>query len=119
MPPEFVPGQRLTLLESGREYFPALLAAIDGARRDIHLESYIYADDAIGQAVSAALCRAALRGVRVHVTVDGFGGRNFPADFLPQLLAAGVQAMLYRPEFARFRFRLRRHRLRRLHRKIG
>lgn len=117
MPPEFVPGQRLTLLESGREYFPALLAAIDGAQRDIHLETYIYADDAVGQAVSAALCRAALRGVRVHVTVDGFGGRNFPADFLPQLLAAGVQAMLYRPEFARFR--LRRHRLRRLHRKLA
>ena len=28
MKPEFLPGNRLTLLDSGREYFPALLAAI-------------------------------------------------------------------------------------------
>jgi len=117
MATEFIPGNRLTLLDSGREYFPALIAAFDAAGSDIHLETYIYANDAVGQAISAALCRAAMRGVRVHVTVDGFGGRNFANDFLPTLLAAGVQAMLYRPEISPWR--LRRHRLRRLHRKLA
>ena len=117
MSTDFLPGNRLTLLESGREYFPALLAALESAERDIHLESYIYANDPVGQAVSQALCRAAARGVRVHLTVDGFGARNFPEDFLPRLQAGGVQAMLYRPELSRFR--LRRHRLRRLHRKLA
>lgn len=116
MAAEFLPGNTLTLLNSGAEYFPALLAAIEAAESEIFLESYIFADDTIGQAVASALCRAAARGVQVNVTIDGFGGRNFTADFVPMLSAAGVRAMVYRPEIGRFR--MRRHRLRRLHRKL-
>lgn len=116
MATEFLPGNQLTLLNSGNEYFPALLAAIEAATLEIYLESYIFASDEIGHEITAALCRAARRGVQVNVTVDGFGGRNFSTDFIPQLSEAGVRAMLYRPEIGRFR--LRRHRLRRLHRKL-
>ncbi len=116
MPAEFLPGNRITLLNSGAEYFPALLSAIESARVEIYLETYIFADDEIGHEVAGALSRAAGRGVRVNVTVDGFGARNFRADFLPQLSAAGVRAMYYRPEISPFH--LRRHRLRRLHRKL-
>ena len=116
MLPEFLPGNRLTLLNSGAEYFPALLAAIDSAAREIFLESYIFAADEIGHEIASALCRAASRGVQVNVTVDGFGAQNFAADFLPRLTAAGVRAMVYRPEIGRFH--MRRHRLRRLHRKL-
>jgi cardiolipin synthase len=116
MAAEFLPGNQLSLLNSGSEYFPALLAALDGATSEIFLESYIFADDNIGHAVVDALCRAAQRGVQVNVTVDGFGGRNFSTDFLPRLNAAGVRAMLFRPEIGRFH--MRRHRLRRLHRKL-
>ncbi|MCL2344585.1 MAG: cardiolipin synthase ClsB [Desulfobulbus sp.] len=121
MPTDYLAGNRLTLLNSGVDYFPALLAAIASARREIFLESYIYANDEIGRQVSNALCRAVARGVVVNVIVDGFGGRNFSADFLPQLAAGGVRAMLYRPELGSLlgRFRLRRHRLRRMHRKLA
>ena len=52
-------GNRLTLLESGREYFPALEAACDAARHEIHVETYIFEDDAAGQRIAAALKRAA------------------------------------------------------------
>ncbi len=117
MATDFLPGNRLTLLNSGLEYFPALLAAIEAAQTEIYLESYIFADDEIGHEVTGALCRAASRGVQVNVTVDGFGARNFATDFLPRMTAAGVRAMYYRPEISRFH--LRRHRLRRLHRKLA
>jgi cardiolipin synthase len=117
MAAEFLPGNRLTLLNSGDEFFPALLAAIDTATLEIYLESYIFANDAIGQDVANALCLAAGRGVQVNVTVDGFGARNFKDDFLATLTAAGVRAMFYRPEIGRFN--MRRHRLRRLHRKLA
>ena len=116
MAAEFLPGNRLTLLNSGGDYFPALLAAIGEAQTEIYLESYIFADDEIGHEVASALCQAAERGVLVNVTVDGFGARNFAADFLPMLTSAGVRAMYYRPEIGRFH--LKRHRLRRLHRKL-
>src|SRR5574343_1010009 len=113
---EFLPGNQITLLESGAEYFPALLNAINAARTEIYLESYIFAKDAVGDAVAIALCDAAQRGVQVNLTVDGFGARNFRADFHSQLTAAGVRTMTYRPEIGPFH--LKRHRLRRLHRKL-
>lgn len=116
MAAEFLTGNQITLLNSGSEYFPALLAEIEAAESEIFLESYIYADDEIGHEITGALCCAAARGVRVQVLVDGFGGRNFSDDFMPHLTAAGVRAMLYRPEIALLH--LRRHRLRRLHRKL-
>ncbi|MBL8374468.1 cardiolipin synthase ClsB [Accumulibacter sp.] len=117
MAPEFLPGNRLTLLNSGVEYFPALIAAINEARHDVHLESYIFEDDATGRAVVDAMTNAARRGVTVRVLVDGFGAPEFSDRLQPGLVSAGVQAMIYRPDIARFN--LRRHRLRRLHRKLA
>lgn len=114
--PTFRDGNRLTLRNSGAEYFPALLAAIDRAQDEIFVETYIFADDATGKAVAGALARAAQRGVLVHLLVDGFGARDFPHTLMPALLADGVQVLIYRQEISRFR--LRRHRLRRLHRKL-
>jgi cardiolipin synthase len=116
MAAEFLAGNYLTLLNSGAEYFPALLLAISEARYEVHLESYIFEDDATGRAVALALGNAAKRGVAVRVLVDGFGSRDFAECLMPGLLDAGVQAMVYRPDLARFQ--LRRHRLRRLHRKL-
>ncbi|MDP2132316.1 MAG: cardiolipin synthase ClsB [Sulfuritalea sp.] len=114
---DFVAGNRLSLLESGIEYFPALIAAIDAALHEVHLETYIFADDSTGRRVAAALVRAAQRGVAVRVLVDGFGARDFAAGIGASLAAAGVEAMTYRPEAGRYDFR--RHRLRRLHRKLA
>ncbi len=45
----FTPGNAIDLLRSGGEFFPALTAAIDDARREIWLETYIFADDAAGK----------------------------------------------------------------------
>ena len=117
MAAEFIAGNRLTLLDSGAEFFPALLAAINAAQRGVHLESYIFADDPTGRAVAGALVEAARRGVAVRLLVDGFGSPKFATTLRPALVDAGVMAVVYRPELARFN--LRRHRLRRLHRKLA
>ena len=114
---DFRRGNRLTLLNSGAEFFPALLAAIAAAQREIHLETYIFAADRSGLAVAEALMAAARRGVEVRVLVDGFGAADFAQTLLPALVEAGVMALVYRPDLARFK--VRRHRLRRLHRKLA
>lgn len=114
---ELSPGNCLTLLKNGAEYFPALEAAIDSAHREIFLESYIYEDDETGRQIGEALKRAAKRGVTVHMLLDGFGSRALPAYFVEGLCAAGVQLLFYRREISPWR--LKRHRLRRLHRKIA
>src|SRR5438270_8370168 len=108
---ELVQGNRLTLLESGREYFPALEAACEQAEREIHLESYIFEDDVAGRRIAAALMRAAQRGVTTYLLVDGFGSKTLGHDFVEELERAGVKFMVYRPDIAAWRFprqRLRR-----------
>ncbi len=111
-----LPGNRVELLETGGEYFPALLAAIEAAVSEIHLETYIFADDGIGRSVVAALLRAAARGVVVHLMVDGFGARDFPKGLGKTLVAGGVKLLVYRPDVAPHHFR---RTLRRLHRKLA
>ena len=106
-----------TLLHSGADYFPALLAAIDAAQQSIVLETYIFADDATGHSVRDALLAAAARGVAVRVTVDGFGSGAYARVLVAQLGAAGVVARIYRPQ-RWWQAGLSPALLRRLHRKV-
>lgn len=113
----FIAGNRIELLASGADFFPALFAAIEAARFEVHLETYIFSDDSTGRNVAAALSRAAGRGVAVRVLADGFGARDFAVGLGVKLAADGVEVMIYRPEPKGLH--LRRHRLRRLHRKLA
>jgi cardiolipin synthase len=113
----FTAGNSVRLLRSGAEYFPALMDEIASAEREIWLESYIYADDNTGRAVTDALIAAARRGVSVRVLVDGWGARHYLTRPLERrLLEGGVDLLKYRPEVHPWHFRS--HRMRRLHRKL-
>jgi cardiolipin synthase A/B len=114
---ELLNGNNVTLLESGREYFPALESACDQAQHEIHVETYIFEDDAAGRRIGQALIRAAQRGVATHLMVDGFGSKRLRGELVEALKAAGVKLMVYRPDIAAWRFP--RQRLRRLHRKLA
>ena len=94
----FVAGNCIDLLHNGSEYFPALEAACDGARREIYLETYIFADDATGRRIAAALSRAAKRGVAVCLLIDGFGSRELGEVFLNGLRDDGVRCVRFRPQ---------------------
>jgi cardiolipin synthase len=109
-------GNRLTLLENGAGYFPALIAALHAARHEIHLESYIFANDTAASAVAEALMQAARRGVETRLLLDGYGSRGLLAERLKALRAAGVTVYFFRPE--RDFLPLHRRRFRRMHRKL-
>lgn len=112
-----IAGNAITLLQNGAQYFPALADAIDQAAFEVHLETYIFENDSTGRHFAETLARAAQRGVRVHVAVDGFGSRLLPKSVVRDMRAAGVEFLYYRPEVSPWVFR--RHRLRRLHRKLA
>ena len=112
-----VEGNRIALLTTGDEYFPALEAAVDGAHDEVHLETYIFEDDPTGRRVAQCLARAARRGVAVRLLVDGFGASNLAPSLRAILEPAGVSIQVFRPEIAKGRFR--RNRLRRMHRKLA
>ncbi len=88
---------RIRLLEGGQELFPALVAAMDQARSEVRLETYIF--DFTGEAVcvAEALIRAASRGVTTWVVVDGVGTPDLPQPWRERFKAAGVQWRVYAP----------------------
>jgi cardiolipin synthase len=72
-------GNKIEPLVNGDEAFPAMLAAIDGAKKSVTLCSYIFDNDPTGKKFVAALARAGQRGVAVRVLVDSAGTRySFP-----------------------------------------
>ncbi len=104
------------LLRSGVALFPALTAAFDQAQHEVLLETYIFNFEGAGAEVAQALIRAAQRGVRVRVVVDGVGTGALPPEWAQRFAEAGVQCRVYSP-LAGVGFWLP-SRWRRLHRKL-
>jgi cardiolipin synthase len=110
----------LQLLQGGQQYFPALISAIDEARAWVQLETYIFDFHGGGGEVAKALVRAARRGVRVEVLVDGVGSEAPSTEWRQTLLEAGVRWCVYSPLASGFGGLglLIPDRWRRLHRKL-
>ena len=60
-------GNRIEAYTQGATFLQALLRAISEARHHIHLEFYIFEDDAVGRLVRDALLQKAQEGVQVRV----------------------------------------------------
>jgi cardiolipin synthase len=110
------PGHTLKLLKGGAALYAALVEAIDGARDEVMLETYIFEFVGAPIAVAEALERAAARGVTVRVVVDGIGTGEIPVEWCKRWQAAGVHWRVYNP--ARGWRVLLPARWRRLHRKL-
>lgn len=115
-PGHWRPGNSLRLLENGEEFFPRVFEAIAQARHEVVLETFILFEDRVGVELQRHLVAAARRGVRVDVTVDGYGSPAFTPGFLRELVEAGVSFHVFDPHPALLGVRL--NLFRRMHRKI-
>ena len=97
VPIELTEGHQVQLLQGAQELFPALIAAMDAALSDIQFETYIFDFTGTATEVAQALMRAARRGVRTHLVVDGVGTGRLPQDWADRLRAAGVHCRVYSP----------------------
>ncbi|MFU8832526.1 MAG: phospholipase D-like domain-containing protein [Wenzhouxiangella sp.] len=100
---------RFKLLPTGAAGLTALIRAIDRARHNVQLQTYIYQDDQVGSQVRSALVAAAVRGVRVRVLLDALGSYSLPNGFFDALRAAGGECHLFNPLHPR-RIIYRQHR---------
>jgi cardiolipin synthase len=76
-------------LRDGREAFPAMLEAIDGAEREILLEMYWIGGGEVGTLFRDRLRARASAGVAVFVSYDGVGSLGLFRSFWAPLVAAG------------------------------
>jgi len=77
----------LTTYTYGQDLYDDMLAAIEGAQRQVLLETYIWKGDEVGERFKKALADAADRGVEVHCIYDSFANfvvsprfKRFPAS---------------------------------------
>lgn len=99
---EFIACNEVQLLHCGAEFYPALIAAIEDATRDVYLETYIFALDPTGNEVRRALERAARRGVAIQVITDWLGTGHVTSVRLKELLTeAGIRHRVFNAWFLR------------------
>jgi cardiolipin synthase len=95
------------LLRDGEEAFPAMLADILAAKREILLEMYWFGSDGIGSRFADLLARRAREGLRVRILYDAVGSIDADDAMFVELEAAGCEVAQYNPIAPwRQRFRL-------------
>jgi cardiolipin synthase len=109
-------GNRVRLLENGEEFYPRVFEAMARARSEIFVETFILFDDPVGRQLQQALIDAARRGLRVELTVDGYGSYDLTSEFVTAMVKAGVRMHVFdpRPRLLGFRINI----FRRMHRKV-
>ena len=108
-------GNEVRVIVDGDQTFEAMWADIARAERSVHLTTYIFEHDRVGQRTLEELVAAAKRGCRVLVVLDAFGSHRLDRTHLEPLRAAGGEVLFYNPLVA---WPIRVSRLVRNHRKI-
>lgn len=109
-------GHKVRLLENGEAFFPAVFEAIRTAKQEVLIETFILFQDKIGNELQSILIDAAKRGVRVELTVDGYGSPDLTPEFIGAMTEAGVTLHIFDPQPRTMGFRT--NIFRRLHRKL-
>lgn len=81
----------------GYQFFTALLQEISKAKSHIHLDMYIFADDALGRLVADALIDKARQGVEIRVIYDDVGCWNVSSQFFERMREEGIEVVAFMP----------------------
>ena len=104
----------LELVYSGEDYFSRLEAIIRNSQFEIHIQMYLFENDATGKRIITALKEAASRQVKIFILLDGLGSLSFPSEIINELKQSGINIRFFAPLFSAYSFYLGR----RLHQKV-
>ncbi len=97
---DFKDGHQVKWIRAGADFFSVLIALINNAKINIHLQVYIVVPDETGRQVLDALKIAAGRGVQVNMVIDDFGADKFTEAEGEHLIAAGINFKRFEPILA-------------------
>ena len=96
-------GNEVETYTEGMSFLQSLLKAIASAKHHIHLEFYIFEDDAVGRLVRDALVDKAKQGVEVRVLYDDVGCWKVPRLFFDNMRSEGIETHSFlKVHFPRF-----------------
>ena len=85
------------IFTDGYQLFSTLLRDIAQAQDHIHIDTYIFNDDALGQLVADALIDRANAGVEVRVVYDSVGSWGVKSSFFERMRDAGIDVHAFMP----------------------
>lgn len=88
---------KVEFLTDGYQFFPALLHDIAQAKQHIHIDIYIFEDDALGNLVADALIEKARQGVEVRIIYDDVGCWSVKNAFFERMMEAGIEVAPFLP----------------------
>ncbi len=84
-------GNLVHVYTTGYQMLAALLKAITCAQHHIHLQFYIFEDDAVGRLIRDALIEKAKEGVEVRLLYDDVGSWKVNHAFFDEMREAGIE----------------------------
>lgn len=90
-------GNKVELLVDGPSTYSAMFAAIENARDNINMETYIIEDDEVGRHFSALLVSKQKSGVQVNLIYDSVGSIYTPKEFFKPLQESGGNVLEFNP----------------------
>ena len=90
-------NNKVELFTNGYSFFLSLIADIGRARHHIHVDVYIFENDALGRLVRDVLIDKARQGVEVRVIYDDVGSWSTDSEFFEQMRDAGVEVSPFLP----------------------
>ena len=84
-------------LVDGPATLRSMSRAVGAARRSINLETYRFADDALGRRFAELLMRKQREGVQVNLIYDSFGSLDAPPAFFERMRASGIRVVEFNP----------------------
>ena len=88
---------KVTFLTGGYQFFPSLLRDIAAAKDHIHIDIYIFEDDALGSLVSDALIDKVRQGVEVRLIYDDVGCWSVKNSFFRRMQEEGIEVVPFMP----------------------
>jgi cardiolipin synthase len=85
------------LFHDADPFFKSLISALERAQKNVHYESYIFEKDTLGKLIIRHLLRAAKRGVKVSLVIDGIGSSSFKAKDIIWFRNRGIDLHIYNP----------------------
>lgn len=90
-------GNATEIYTNGYEFFPALLADIARAKHHIHIDVFIFNDDALGCLVADALIAKAREGVEVRIIYDDVACWQVSNKFFERMREEGIEVHPFMP----------------------
>ena len=87
----------IDIYTDGYSFFNALFKEIGAAKKNIHLDTYIFESDALGRLIADLLIDKAKEGVEIRVIYDDVGCWNTNDDFFNRMRKAGISVEAFMP----------------------